>query len=308
MTTKDLFDLLASLGIERLKIGNGSITGLCPFHEETRPSWGIKLEEPHPYGCFGCGETGTLYSLLKKISNLDDKSIRRYCLMGDGEQRLAPLEKTEKSSSVIDKTELYCYSCSSKMFEYLRRRGVPDSITKEAKCTYDRFLKRILFPWYVEGQLVGVTGRAIDENPVKTLPYFSTKKGNWLYFPRYFKNSKKLVLVEGEIDALKVLAATGMNVAALGFGSFSNRQALLIIHLGIAELVVFTDLDETGERIYSIVNDKLSEHLKISKVDYSLVEDSYEGKLDPAALSLQDIHKLLESSVKTNAHWIGLES
>jgi DNA primase len=49
--------------------GVGSLKGLCPFHDERSPSFhvrpGVGL-----YHCFGCGESGDVYSFLQKIDHV----------------------------------------------------------------------------------------------------------------------------------------------------------------------------------------------------------------------------------------------
>jgi len=50
--------------------------GLCPFHEEKRHSFNI-FQAPDGtfcYKCFGCGESGTVYKLLKQFGLLKDSS------------------------------------------------------------------------------------------------------------------------------------------------------------------------------------------------------------------------------------------
>lgn len=49
--------------------GVGSMKGLCPFHDERSPSFHVR---PHVgyYHCFGCGESGDVYSFLQKIDHV----------------------------------------------------------------------------------------------------------------------------------------------------------------------------------------------------------------------------------------------
>ncbi len=49
--------------------GVGSMKGLCPFHDERTPSFHVRPGVGF-YHCFGCGESGDVYSFVQKIDHL----------------------------------------------------------------------------------------------------------------------------------------------------------------------------------------------------------------------------------------------
>ena len=49
--------------------GVGSVKGLCPFHDERSPSFHVRPQAGF-YHCFGCGESGDVYSFLQKMEHL----------------------------------------------------------------------------------------------------------------------------------------------------------------------------------------------------------------------------------------------
>jgi DNA primase len=49
--------------------GVGSLKGLCPFHDERSPSFQVRPQHGF-YHCFGCGESGDVYSFLRKMDHL----------------------------------------------------------------------------------------------------------------------------------------------------------------------------------------------------------------------------------------------
>ncbi|HLP23183.1 MAG TPA: DNA primase, partial [Microbacteriaceae bacterium] len=49
--------------------GVGSYKGLCPFHDEKSPSFHVRPQVGY-YHCFGCGESGDVYSFMQKIDHV----------------------------------------------------------------------------------------------------------------------------------------------------------------------------------------------------------------------------------------------
>lgn len=65
----DLADLISREGI-RLKKTGKNYTGLCPFHNEKRPSFNVNSETGY-YRCFSCGESGDIFTWVMKRQNVD---------------------------------------------------------------------------------------------------------------------------------------------------------------------------------------------------------------------------------------------
>ncbi|WP_159502062.1 DNA primase [Microbacterium sp. 18062] len=49
--------------------GVGSLKGLCPFHDERSPSFHVRPQVGF-YHCFGCGESGDVYTFLRQIDHV----------------------------------------------------------------------------------------------------------------------------------------------------------------------------------------------------------------------------------------------
>lgn len=49
--------------------GVGSLKGLCPFHDEKSPSFHVRPQVGY-YHCFGCGESGDVYSFLRELDHV----------------------------------------------------------------------------------------------------------------------------------------------------------------------------------------------------------------------------------------------
>jgi len=63
---------IADIIAERVALksaGVGSLKGLCPFHDEKSPSFHVRPQHGY-YHCFGCGESGDVYSFLRQMDHL----------------------------------------------------------------------------------------------------------------------------------------------------------------------------------------------------------------------------------------------
>jgi DNA primase len=49
--------------------GVGALKGLCPFHDERSPSFNVRPQAGF-YHCFGCGESGDVYSFLRNMDHV----------------------------------------------------------------------------------------------------------------------------------------------------------------------------------------------------------------------------------------------
>ena len=54
----------------RLTKRNKDLWGLCPFHQEKTPSFGVSPDRGS-FKCFGCGEGGDAIAFVEKLENLD---------------------------------------------------------------------------------------------------------------------------------------------------------------------------------------------------------------------------------------------
>ena len=67
----DMVDLVSSR-VELKRAGANRLTGLCPFHDERTPSFGINPAEK-VYHCFGCQASGDAFTFVMETEGLDFK-------------------------------------------------------------------------------------------------------------------------------------------------------------------------------------------------------------------------------------------
>ena len=127
-----------------LKPKGSSYFGLCPFHNESTPSFSVSADKQFYY-CFGCGESGNVYGFIMKMENCDfPEAVKRLA-----DRARIPLPEPEYSAEAARKEKLkqqiydmhrqagrYYYAAlhsrnGEKALEYLNRRGVEPEIQKK---------------------------------------------------------------------------------------------------------------------------------------------------------------------------------
>jgi DNA primase len=70
-TVKQQADIVKIIGdyVRLKKSGAQNYSGLCPFHREKSPSFSVHATRQF-YHCFGCGQSGDVFSFVQKIENL----------------------------------------------------------------------------------------------------------------------------------------------------------------------------------------------------------------------------------------------
>ena len=94
-TVKQQADILKIVGeyVRLKKAGAQNYTGLCPFHSEKTPSFSVNVSRQFYY-CFGCHETGDVFSFIQKIENVSFPEAVKAVAVKCG----IPLPKREFSS------------------------------------------------------------------------------------------------------------------------------------------------------------------------------------------------------------------
>ncbi len=70
-TVKQQADIVRIVGdyVKLKKAGAQNYAGLCPFHQEKTPSFGVHATRQF-YHCFGCGASGDVFNFIQKIENI----------------------------------------------------------------------------------------------------------------------------------------------------------------------------------------------------------------------------------------------
>ncbi|SMQ67041.1 MULTISPECIES: DNA primase [unclassified Plantibacter] len=97
--------------------GVGSLKGLCPFHDERSPSFHVR-PTVGLYHCFGCGESGDVYSFLQKMDHVTfAESVERLA------QRIGyPLSYEEGGGKVDHGNRARLFAANQAAAEYFQQQ------------------------------------------------------------------------------------------------------------------------------------------------------------------------------------------
>src|SRR5215210_8829957 len=93
----DMADLVGTR-TELRRAGANRLQGLCPFHDERTPSFGINPSDKVFY-CFGCGQGGDAFRFVELTEGVDFKGALEYLADRYGVQ----LEVVEEDSAAAER-------------------------------------------------------------------------------------------------------------------------------------------------------------------------------------------------------------
>nr|MBA2347571.1 DNA primase [Solirubrobacterales bacterium] len=145
----DFADLVGSR-VELRRMGAGRLEGLCPFHDERSPSFGISPGEKL-YHCFGCGAGGDVFKYVMELEGLDFVGAMEYLADRYG-VTLEPVEedpqaaerrhRADRLHELLDRTaafyEKYLWQSAeaAPAREYLASRGLAEETLRTFRVGY----------------------------------------------------------------------------------------------------------------------------------------------------------------------------
>lgn len=145
----DMVDLVSSR-TELRKAGANRFTGLCPFHDERSPSFGINPVEK-VYYCFGCQASGDVFTFVMETEGVDFKGALelladRYKValeLEDEDPRAAEQRRgRERLLELLERTATYYARQlwesreAQRAREYLSERGLQEATLREFRVGY----------------------------------------------------------------------------------------------------------------------------------------------------------------------------
>jgi DNA primase len=233
--------------------------GLCPLHQETRPSFYVNASKNLFY-CHGCGQGG---DLIRFVQLFLDLPFRQTVAHLEQELLPAPVFRLLEETAAFYQLQLHRHPEAT---DYLERRGVHDpSLIEELGIGYapggnlrrhltawcssfdqlleiglinhhgrDAFCRRVVFPCRQHGQIANLYGRSIGAAfPHRLLP---RSKGG-LFAWESVRSFPTVILVEGLFD-----------LAVLWQAGFRNTTCALGAQLTPAQWAQLTD--QPGRLVY----------------------------------------------------------
>ena len=246
--------------------------GLCPLHQETRPSFYVNPQKNLFY-CHGCGRGGDLIRFVQLFLDLPFRQSVSHL-----EQELMPAPASELLAQTVAFYQLQLHR-HPEGIHYLERRGLHDpAIIEELGIGYapggnlrghlaglgypfdllldtglinsqgrDAFCRRVVFPCSQRGRLVNLYGRSIGGAfPHRLLP---RSKGG-LFAWESVSSFSMVILVEGLFD-LAVLWQAGFRntTCAIGTQLTPAQLAQLADQPGRSIRIVFDqDENQAGQK------------------------------------------------------------
>ena len=230
-------------------------TGLCPFHEEKTPSFGVN-EQKQIFKCFGCGETGDVFDFLMKQGRTFPEAIIEL----KGGNSLSPSNDFVKKPAIkpaITWNQIIPAS-EPESFEHYKH-GTPEEIY-----TYRNS----------DGSTLGYICRFNLQPRKECLPYIFASDGNrslwrWQGFanPRPLYNldkitnypNKTIIICEGEKTADAIQLAIGENlIVTTWIGGTNAVKSTNFEILNGRKILLWPDNDMVGHKaiteIYELLN------------------------------------------------------
>jgi DNA primase len=145
-SVKQQADIVRIIGeyVRLTKGGAQSFKGLCPFHKEKTPSFNVQAAQQF-YHCFGCGQSGDVFTFVQKIENISFpeavRSVAQKCGIPLPKREFSSPEEAQASKLRSKLLEIHDQACryfeeqlqspeAARAREYLTSRGLAaDAIT-----------------------------------------------------------------------------------------------------------------------------------------------------------------------------------
>jgi DNA primase catalytic core len=302
--------------------------GLCPFHNDSNPSFSIKPKGQYFY-CFGCGKGGDVIKFVQLINNVsfieaitmlsNEYGVQLPKLTDGAKKRLH--DESLRIDILNNTANYYHNQLNAEVLEYLiNERGFSEETVKQNKIGYakgglhqyllndckfpmdicvdsgvvnkkgnggaDFFHNRIIFPNIKNGNVVHLTGRALDGSIPKYLHLADEIK---YLFNEDALSHNKIFIAEGVPDAITLDQNGYPSVGVYGANTF--KDSFVNKFSKCEEIYICLDGDRSGRegtlKIASLIGDRSR-----------LIEMPHGTDVNEFFLhnSKEDFEKLIESS------------
>ncbi len=280
------------------KSGENEWRSRCPFHAGSNNTT-FRIHISGHWRCFKCDAWGDLEKLVMRLTGVNYQQAKAFLgnmpRMAFSLADLKTLPKYEDRKKDIENEGMVLREADIVLYTkycptYLVGRGFDERILQAYEIGYDHSRGRIVIPVRdIQHRLVGLTLRLDFDNqdgPKYWHDHFD--KSRHLYgFHRFAdRNIDQLHLVEGQLDAVRLVQLGIPAVAILGSSISQHQVELLRNHCRADKVVLTYDNDEAGQKAT-----RQSRRLLSRVFGPNLYVAEYEGK-DPGELRKADQLKL----------------
>ncbi|MBF0104861.1 MAG: toprim domain-containing protein [Deltaproteobacteria bacterium] len=279
-----LSDYIQLRGVKLNKVGN-NYKGLCPFHNETAPSFTVNPQD-NLWQCFGCGIGGDVFSFVERFDKVGFSKAVQIVAKNQGSSLKEPPPQNTPTQDSVRQIKLLNHVVKfyqqelvndKRGLDYLKQRAITDkqsildfgtgfcagnlsNILPTDEDTLDQlkqigilnknghemFYGCVVFPLTdFDGTILGLYGRRVVEDQVSHLYLPGPRKG--LMNWQAAKRSRNLIFAESIIDALTLYSHGFKNVIPVyGTNGFTNWHEELFKRYPIEQVFICFDNDEAG--------------------------------------------------------------
>jgi len=282
--TTDIVRVVESYGVALKKVGADHV-GLCPFHEDKKPSLHV-TQGKGLFHCPACGAAGNAIQFVARKEGISDREAAlKLCAAIPGVSRgsdiaapsaAAPLPDGKLFAAAVEHYHEALFGRDKRGLDYLKSRGLADvetlrhfkvgfvtgSLKKKLSPAQrgalaalfndagnERLYLRVVVPIFdANGVAVGIYGRSIQADAdVKHLYLAGEHRAVW-NGAAAAAYPDELIVTEAILDGLAVFAAGKKNViAAYGAGGWTPHHDALVETHSVRKLVFAYDNDGRGE-------------------------------------------------------------
>lgn len=248
----------------------------CPYHNDKTPSMRVY----HASGiavCYGCKTKTTFDEMAPKIHLEPFKKDLLKPLRMHNKKIDVPKEPVTDDDDYLQDNNLDNYNLTN-LPTGKKWRDISTNLLIDIGCqlaTHKEYGTRYIYmPVYVRNSLVGYSlGRM---KKIKGYTSYINAKGNWAYtkglFPLDYSvrlmrklNTRSIVLVEGQRDALRLLSNGIPAVCIFGTNNWCTKKDRELELSGINTIIALTDGDQAGIECLDLIDQK-TKHCRLYKL------------------------------------------
>jgi DNA primase len=239
-------------GFQKRKDSGDNLMMCCPFHKESKPSFGISKLEPNQWQCFSCGLAGNLVTLVKNVMGLATNVHAEHFIKRNFYETVEKREVLDIENLISPKkrkTNDDYKSYQNERHPYLYRRGFIERTLQKYEVGYDKETKTMVMPVRdTKGEIRFMKRRSVEGKFF--LNETGVQKKDVLYGLCYLimniENFDKVFITESETDTLACYQVGLPCVSTMG-RILTKEQVRELLRVGVKSVVLFFDNDSKGK-------------------------------------------------------------